>query len=153
MLCTKLFKLLLMMKQQIQYNDGCIYQKGLHFVFGKVWFLTASQAFTDLTNCPKSCSCHLGFSSMGCNDESTWFFNGSFSIFRTLRHPYGQNSGGSRSLTSLQIMFNLWSPQTINLNHQKITYFRHYVPWTKIQDDMNKSFNQPLFLSKSKPLY
>ena len=24
------------------------------------------------------------------------------------------------------------------MNHQKITYFCHYVPWTKILDDMNK---------------
>ena len=31
------------------------------------------------------------------------------------------------------------SPQIIHLNHQKITYFRHYVPWTKIPYDIKKS--------------
>ena len=80
----------------------------------------------------QTCSCFLGFSSMGLNDEFTLFFYASFSIFGPLRRPQGQNSGRSRSLASLQIMFNLQSPQIINLNHQKITYFRHYVPWTKI---------------------
>ena len=87
----------------------------------------------------ESCSSRMGFLSMGRNDKSTLFFNASFSTFGTLRRPQGQFSGVSRSLTSLQIMINLWSPQILNLNHQKITYFRHYVPWTKIPDDMNKS--------------
>jgi hypothetical protein len=40
---------------------------------------------------------------------------------------------------SLQIMFNLLSPQILNLNHQKIMYFRHYVPWTKT-DNMKRFF-------------
>ena len=44
-----------------------------------------------------------------------------------------------RSLTSLQTMFNHWSPQILNLNHQKITYFCHYIPWSKIPEDMKKS--------------
>ena len=42
-------------------------------------------------------------------------------------------------MTSIQIMSNHWSPQILNLNHQKITYFRHYVPWTKIPYDIKKS--------------
>ena len=25
------------------------------------------------------------------------------------------------------------------MKYKKITYFRHYIPWTKIPDDMNKS--------------
>ena len=86
----------------------------------------------------KSCSCRLGFLSMGRNDESMLFFQASFSIFGPLRCPQGQNSGRSRSLASLQIIFNLFSLQIIHFNHQKIMYFGHYVPWTKIQDDMNK---------------
>ena len=45
----------------------------------------------------------------------------------------------------MQVDQGLWQvsrscSQIINLNRQKITYFRHYVPWTKIPDDMNKSF-------------
>ena len=64
-----------------------------------------------------------------------------FSIFGHLRPPWGQNSGRSKSLTSLQIMFNLRSPQILNLNHQKLTCFHHYVPWMKIPDDMNKSYD------------
>ena len=75
---------------------------------------------------------------VGRNDKSTLFFNAPFSIFGPLRRPQGQSSGRSRSLASLQIMFNLQSPQILNLNHHRITYFRHYVPWTKIPDDMNK---------------
>ena len=27
--------------------------------------------------------------------------------------------------------------QKLKMKHKKITYFRHYVPWTKIPDDMN----------------
>ena len=81
----------------------------------------------------------LYMSSMGRNDERTSFFNSLFLIYGTLKCPKVQNSDGSRSLTSLQIMFNLWSPQILNLNHQKITYFCHYIPWTKIPDDMKKS--------------
>jgi hypothetical protein len=27
----------------------------------------------------------------------------------------------------------------LKMKHEKITYFRHYVPWTKIPDEMNKS--------------
>ena len=104
----------------------------------KFCLFTCPKVFLGLTK-QKSCSCRLGFSSMGQNDKSTLFFNASFSIFGTLRRPWGQNSGGSRSLTSLQIMFNLWSPQILNLNHQKITYFCHYVSWTKIPNNMNKS--------------
>ena len=26
----------------------------------------------------------------------------------------------------------------LKMKHEKITYFRHYVPWTKIPEDMNK---------------
>ena len=26
----------------------------------------------------------------------------------------------------------------LKMKHKKITYFRHYIPWTKIPDDMNK---------------
>ena len=32
-------------------------------------------------------------------------------------------------------MFNL---KIMNLNHQKITYFCHKVPWTKIPDDVKR---------------
>ena len=28
----------------------------------------------------------------------------------------------------------------LKMKHKKITYIHHYVPWTKIPDDMNKSF-------------
>jgi len=28
--------------------------------------------------------------------------------------------------------------QKLKMKHEKITYFRHYVPWTKIPDDKNK---------------
>ena len=28
----------------------------------------------------------------------------------------------------------------LKMEHKKNTYFHHYVPWTKISDDMNKSF-------------
>ena len=52
----------------------------------------------------KTCSCCLRFSSMGRNDKSTLFFHASFSIFGPLRSPWGQNSGRSRTLASLQIL-------------------------------------------------
>ena len=71
--------------------------------------------------CQKPISCRLRFSSMGRNDESTLLFNAPFFIFGPLRRPQG--------------------PQIINQNqnHKKITHFCHYVPWTKVPDDLNKS--------------
>ena len=119
-------------------------KKNLHTVKikSKLAFYTLKNLTYQMVNIfckkpPEPCSCRLGFSSMRRNDESTLFFNSSFSIFGPLRRPQGQNSGRSRSLTSLQIMFNLQSPQIINFNNQKITYFCHYVPSTKIPDYMN----------------
>ena len=41
--------------------------------------------------------------------------------------------------------------QKFKIKHRKITYFCHYVPWTKIPVDMNKSLegkNDPYFWSK-----
>ena len=46
----------------------------------------------------------------------TLFFYASFSIFEPLRRPQGQNSGRSRSLASLQIMFNFQNSQIMILN-------------------------------------
>ena len=37
--------------------------------------------------------------------------------------------------------------QKLKMKHRKITYFRHHVSWTKIPDDMNKSFDYQIWKS------
>ena len=81
---------------------------------------------------------------MGQIDESTLFCYASFSIFGSLRHPEGQNLGRSRSLASLQTMFNLFRVLKLSIWTIQNKYFCHYVPWTKIPDNMKKFFHDKI---------
>ena len=61
----------------------------------------------------QTCSCRPAIFVHGRNDESTIIFDASFSIFGPLKRSWGHNSGRSRSLESLQIMFKQCSTSRV----------------------------------------
>ena len=70
-----------------------------------------------------------GFSSMGDNDKSRLFSMVQIDNLRTIKTLFYLNfdpGGVSRA-------------RKLKMKHEKITNFRHYVPWTIILEDMNKS--------------
>ena len=61
----------------------------------------------------QTCSCRPSIFVHGRNDESTIIFDASFSIFGPLKRSWRHNSGRSRSLESLQIMFKQCSTSRV----------------------------------------